>query len=349
MKAVINLKALRENALAFRSLTGGKLCAVVKANAYGHGAVEVVNALCGVADCFAVALIEEAVAIKTAVCGKDILVLTPPTDEEEATVCIENGFILSLSSNRETELLKKATRGEKVARVHVKLNTGMNRYGVDKADLDDVCRRLENVHWARVEGVYSHLYSTDTLVCEKQRAAFLAGVEVVLKRFPNVTAHLSATYGTTLGKAYSFDMVRVGLGLYGYLPSGVDENVKKRLGLKRVMTVYAKPVAARIYTGGGFGYGDIQDERLLGKRIGTYRFGYADGFLRKKDNGVVGAEKNLNTLCMDACIRETDNVTLGEFEPILTDAEKTAEAVGAIAYETLCLSTVRAEMVYVYE
>ena len=76
------MDSIRRNAETFRSLTGKPLCAVVKANAYGHGAEEVVNALSGVADCFAVALIEEGKAIQTAACGKDILVLTPPTDED---------------------------------------------------------------------------------------------------------------------------------------------------------------------------------------------------------------------------------------------------------------------------
>ena len=81
--AKINLKAIVTNAKYFKESTGTKLCAVVKANAYGHGAVNVVNALSGLADFFAVSLIEEGIEISTAVCGKDILVLTPPITTEE--------------------------------------------------------------------------------------------------------------------------------------------------------------------------------------------------------------------------------------------------------------------------
>ena len=83
VKAKIYLGNVRRNAVKFRALTGKKLCAVVKANAYGHGAVEIVNALENTADCFAVALIEEGLEIRMATCGKDVLVFTPPMTEEE--------------------------------------------------------------------------------------------------------------------------------------------------------------------------------------------------------------------------------------------------------------------------
>ena len=80
--AKINLKAIKENASAFKTLAKCKLCAVVKANAYGHGAVETVNALSQIADFFAVAIIEEGIEISDVVCGKKVLVFTPPTDVE---------------------------------------------------------------------------------------------------------------------------------------------------------------------------------------------------------------------------------------------------------------------------
>ena len=83
VRAEINLQHIRHNAEAFSRLTKTKLCAVVKANAYGHGAEAVTAALCGIADSFVVALIEEGLAIRVAACGKDILVLTPPTAEDE--------------------------------------------------------------------------------------------------------------------------------------------------------------------------------------------------------------------------------------------------------------------------
>ena len=80
--AEIHLGNIRRNAELFKKITGAKLCAVVKANAYGHGAEEVAYALSDIADCFAVALVDEGLQIRSAACGKDILVFSPPITEE---------------------------------------------------------------------------------------------------------------------------------------------------------------------------------------------------------------------------------------------------------------------------
>ena len=144
--AEINLKAVEENAKAFKRLTGKKLFAVVKANAYGHGATEVVGALNGVADGFAVAIVEEGEEIKIAACGKDILVFTPPTDEEDCCRILQNGFLACVSDLRSARLVSKvAMEKNVVARVHLKVNTGMNRYGLDGRTLGKVCKLLKKI------------------------------------------------------------------------------------------------------------------------------------------------------------------------------------------------------------
>ena len=94
--AEIHLGNVRRNAEYFKRVTGAKLCAVVKANAYGHGAEEITLALSSVADCFAVALVDEGVAIRTAACGKDVLVFSPPLTEEEGYQILANGFIATV-------------------------------------------------------------------------------------------------------------------------------------------------------------------------------------------------------------------------------------------------------------
>ena len=128
----MHLKRIRQNAQAFKNLTKTKLCAVVKADAYGHGSVEVASALVGVADCFAVALIDEGLSIRTAVCGKDILVLTPPLCKADAYTGIKNGFILTVSDLKTAKLITSVCREYNLsARVHLKVNTGMNRYGAE--------------------------------------------------------------------------------------------------------------------------------------------------------------------------------------------------------------------------
>jgi len=217
--ARINLKALRENARYFREQTGAKLCAVVKANAYGHGAEEIVSALTGIADAFAVAIIDEAIAIKPVACGQEILVFSPPTDEREALSLIVEGFTACVADYHSAILLvRQATRLKKRVNVHLKINTGMNRYGMGKSQLQKVCRLLSEQPYVRVSGVFSHLYTTQRKQAEEQREAFLELSKVCLKYFPSATRHLSATYGSLLGERFTFDMVRVGIGLYGYLP-----------------------------------------------------------------------------------------------------------------------------------
>ena len=323
-------------------MTGVKLCAVVKANAYGHGGVEVVNALSGKADCFAVALIEEALAIRLAACGKDILVFTPPTTKEDALALQENEFVATVDSLSTAKLIKSiAEERKKIIRVHLKVNTGMNRYGMSLQTLGKICGEFSHHPYVSVEGVYSHLHGQTELSACEQRERFLRAVELTKGYFPKVTIHLSATFGSLLGKDFAFDMVRIGLGLYGYAPI-------PNLPLQKAMRVYAQCVAVRKYKFGTLGYGENVRREKFGSKISVHLFGYADGFLREQRNGVEGFEQNANNLCMDACVK-LQNGRVGEWLPVLTNAEETAKQTGTIAYEVLCAATRRAEFRYEYE
>ena len=201
VRAKIYLKHIRHNAECFSALTGKRLCAVVKANAYGHGAEEVVNALSGVADCFAVALIEEGIAIRAATCGKDILVFTPPTEEEEAYVLAVNGFVASVPDLRTAKLLSSVCKKYRLPlKAHLKVNTGMNRYGMNPSMLGKVCKLLQGDPFVRVTGIYSHLCECSLVRAEKQLDLFLRMERICKRYFPAVISHLGATYGAMLGR-----------------------------------------------------------------------------------------------------------------------------------------------------
>lgn len=345
IKAEIHLKSIVQNAQTFKTLTKKKLCAVVKADAYGHGAEEIAFALQGVADCFAVALLSEAKAIKTPACGKDVLILCPPIELLEAIEAVQNGFVCTVTGITSARLVARASElCKSLARVHLKVNTGMNRYGMGVSELGRVCNFFKKTPLVRVEGLFSHLHDPFGESAKKQRERFLQAARVAKRYYPNLTLHLSATAGALLGKDFAFDMVRVGLGLYGYLPIGA----KKKLPLKKGMTVYGAVVECRKYAYGGAGYGKELCEREQGKYLSVLRVGYADGFLRNKENGMKGFEKNANNLCMDACIRKGKHKR-GEETPILTDADETAKQAGTIAYEVLCAATRRAERIYLYD
>lgn len=346
MKAVIHLKSICDNAKQFRS-KARRLCAVVKANAYGHGAEEVTYALQGIVDCFAVALIEEAIAIRAAACGKGILVFTPPLTEEDAEAIIKNGFIGTISDLRSARLLMEtAARLGKSVKAHIKVNTGMNRYGIMPIWVGRICAYLQEQQHVLITGIYSHLYTTDREIANVQRKRFCRAIRICKTYYPDVIAHLGGTYAAMLGEKFCFDMVRVGIGLYGYLPTENAGN-DSLFDLKKGMTVYAVTTAQRKYHYGGCGYGIVGD-CPQGVSLSVDRFGYADGFLRRKENGVIGAETHANNLCMDACIRRANN-KVGQWRMILSDADCIARQTGTISYEVLCAATRRAELIYEYD
>lgn len=349
MRANIRLRSIQNNAKAFKSITKTKLCAVVKADAYGHGIVETVCALEGIADCFAVSLLDEAIVAQTAACGKDILILTPPLTEQDVYFSAKRGFVLTVDSLPTARLVLLATEKYRLfARVHLKVNTGMNRYGLSAKTLKIVCECFYNNARVSVEGLYSHLYQTEAETAEKQRTLFLQMREVCLRYFKDAVCHLSATYGALLGERFAFDMVRIGIGLYGYLPTDSFVDGMRRPKLQKAMTVWAQVSASARYSFGGAGYGKAKRKLSKGDRLYVCRYGYADGFLRKRKNGVFGWRKQANNICMDACVRKGASKR-GEWVKILSDADETARLTGTISYEVLCAATRRAERVYEYE
>ena len=334
------MENIRRNATLWKEKSGVKLCAVVKADAYGHGAEEVTLALAETADMFAVALIEEGQAIRTAACGRDILVFTPPLNEEECYALLSNGFLVSVPNLFTARLLVKVSEKYNLpARVHLKVNTGMNRYGMNPSMLGRVCHFLQDKPWISVEGLYSHLYTCERGISEWQRREFLQMREICKRYFPSFISHLGATYGCLLGKSFSFDMVRIGLGLYGYTP------VPTTLPLEKGMTVETRVVLSRKYAKGGVGYGELPKERTP-KRLALCRVGYADGILRQSKNGTDGWEENINPACMDVSIRESDK-RRGASVPVMTNADETAKITGTVSYEVLCAATRRAERLYI--
>jgi alanine racemase len=184
----------------------------------------------------------------------------------------------------------------------------------------------------------------------EQRELFLRQQRVCKSYFPNLCCHLSATSGSLYGEDFAFDMTRVGLGLYGYLPPKLEEEARKvgeTLDLKKAMRIYGKVLFSRRVSFGGLGYGNSLDEEKLKKKekVSLLRFGYADGFLRTKRNGVEGYAKNANNLCMDASIQWGEKKR-GKQVPLMLNADQTAEIAGTISYEVLCAATRRAEFIY---
>ncbi len=322
--SVINLRNIRANALKIRAKTGNKkLFAVVKADAYGHGAEEVARAIEDVCDGFCVAITDEGAALRIAGISKPILVFAPPLDRADVERSALYGLDLTVNSVKTARLIGGLSAE---CRLHIKVNTGMNRTGCNLKELPEVLRVADTRF---LEGVYSHLYAPqNAAACHNQLKIFNRAEELVRSKKPDVCAHISASGGLLRGGGFIKDGVRAGILLYGYAPSGFSAS-----GFKPAMRVYARRTQQTGFIGGGVGYNYADREY---KRLSAYRLGYADGFLR----GVPLGEK---TLCMDAFLRNGG----GELLCVMKDADEYARRCGTISYEVLTSVTRRSEKIYV--
>ncbi len=320
--SVIDLAAIKGNARRMRSLAGGaKFYAVVKADAYGHGAERVALHLQSLADGFCVAIVEEGAALRIAGVTAPVLVLTPVTSRDDALAAAFYGLEVSVNGVRSAELCGGLD-------CHIKLNTGMNRYGCNADGLPEVLETLKAAG-GRVKGLYSHLYCPHVRERrEEQLKIFNEAERLVKAAYPRAVCHLSATAGTMLGGRFLKDGVRCGISLYGYAPQGFS-----RAGLVPALKVYARRVQRTPVVGRGAGYA-VAAERY--EKLSAYRAGYADGFSRTAPLGV-------GNLCMDAFVSGEE----AQLVPVFTDADEYAARCGTISYEALCSVTRRSERVYI--
>ncbi len=297
----LNFAALLHNANYFKKLLrGARLCAVVKNDAYGHGAEHVARYLEEVADCFAVGTLDEAMRISFV--KKDILILLP-IDESDCEKAINKNCILTVDSFCTLNaVLRVTSRLNKKARIHIKIDSGMSRLGFGSKDIGKLVCLLENSPRIIVEGVYSHFYGENALDCDKQFQEFMPccrAIEQFLGK--RLIKHISNSGGALLSNKYHLDMARIGLGLYGY----GNEN------LRAVKTVTANVVAVKeIGAGSVVGYG-AKFVAAANCKIAVVDVGYAQGFAR----ALVGTSVEVNgikckvlAVCMAMIIVEVDNV-----------------------------------------
>ena len=321
-RAVVRLDLIRANAQYFLSRAhGAKLCAVVKADAYGHGAPAVAQALSGTADMFAVALVEEGAQLRHAGVAEDILVLCPPLCEEDVVRGARHRLLFTVSDAADYALLARTCEKYGLCvSCHIKANTGMNRFGFGEEEFGAfLAGRLSDR--VRVEGICSHFYRPeDAATAEGQFDLFQKFCATAERAFGPLLRHIAATGGVLASSKYCLGMVRVGIGLYGYLPAGFSLPAG---ALRPAMSVWSSVAAAREYRGGGAGYGGYLPK---GRYLSVIRAGYADGFFRARAEG--------NSLCMDACVEETKREKYDEV-CIFSDADEYARRHGTISYEAL--------------
>ena len=359
VRAEINLYAIEFNLRNIREHIGAKLCAVVKANAYGHGAVEVAKVAveCG-ADFLAVATVAEGLELRRAGFELPILILSLiPTSAAE--VVVENDLTATVADLDCAEKISSAAvKLNRLAKVHLKIETGMGRIGIAPAVAVVLAQKISALSNVELEGVFSHFADADSAdrtftnqqikifsdVAEKIRAA---GVAVKIFHLAESAAILD------IPQAH-FDMVRAGIITYGLYPS---DDVKKTLALRPAMKLVARVAfLKKIPAGVSIGYG----REFVAARdslIATLPIGYADGYIRAYKNFHVEIRGQLapiaGRICMDQTmidVTDVDGVQAGDevilFGSDLITIDDAANHLNTINYEVTCLVSARVPRVF---
>lgn len=333
-KAVIDLNLLVKNALEIRAKLnkGVKFCAVVKADAYGHGAGVVANALYPYVDCFAVALLEEAVTLRNAGIDKEILCLTPFFENETERAVAYNITATVCNAKQILSLSAAAQKLGKFSRIHLKFNAGMNRLGVDLKTLAELLVLIKGCENLYLGGMYAHFSAPENKKSRiTQLNKFLLANNLVKGYNNNAMCHISASGGFLSG--VQADMVRIGILLYGYKPFESDF-----ISVNPIMRVYAPVLTERkVEKGQNALYGDHILEK--DECFSLVRYGYADGLFRKQVDG------QINNRCMD--ITAVKGCVTGVWQPVMVNADEIAKKYDTVNYEVLSKCALRAEKIYV--
>ncbi len=273
----INPGAIRHNAeLILQKVSPAGILPVVKANAYGHGAVEVAGCLSGLSGYFAVANLEEAIQLKEAGI-RESLVLLGPSLPGERQPSIKSGFLPTVSSAKETRAFPAGPDG--CRRVHFKIDSGMGRIGAWKDDALSDLLTLATDPACKVEMISTHLPSVeeDPRGTEEQLLWFQIAREQLLPHFPAAKFHALNSAGILRFPDRHFDLVRPGLLLYGVSPvsGNADGEFLPALSWRaRVALVRNVPAGRSISYGGEF----VTKKPC---RLAVLPIGYADGFFRQ--------------------------------------------------------------------
>ncbi|MCA0267623.1 MAG: alanine racemase [Bacteroidetes bacterium] len=343
--ARISRDALRHNArLLARLGPPARLMAVVKADGYGHGAVEVARTLeADGVGAFAVAHTSEAAALRAAGVSGAILVFGQPFEDDLAAASALDLDVMA-GSLEAVRRIEEAARVGAPLRVHAKVETGLNRLGLDPAEVPEALRRLRDAPGVTVAGLWSHLATSDAFA--DVQADALAAFDGLA---PDVPRHLTASGPLVDGHGVRVDsrgFVRCGIALYGLAPDG-NPATPARVGLRPALALESRVVRLRTLAPGetvSYGRRFVASQPT---RIATVSVGYADGLPRLLSNrgwmGIDGQRAPIaGVVCMDmtmldlgdpagpmaASVREGDRVAaMGPGGPSLEEVAAWAETI----------------------
>ena len=362
----INFNHLVSNLNHFRSKIKPetKLMVMVKAFGYGSGNLEVSNVLqFHNVDYLTVAFADEGVELRRAGINLPIMVMSPEVNSYDNIV--KYHLEPEVFSFRNLECIERAMENMALPEahplnIHIKLDTGMHRLGFSNDELPELIRRIKANPMLNVKSVFSHLATADNPAEDaftlSQIHTFEEGSQMIVEAFPyKVLRHILNTAGITRFPQYQFDMVRLGIGLYGVPTCEADKGVLEPVVALRTTINQIKTVPA----GDSIGY-NRHGHAEHKMRIGIIPIGYADGLSRLLGNGngklyVNGQQVPIvGDICMDMCMIDLTGVDAAEGDTVVIfDAEHDiadiARACQTIPYEIMTRVSQRVKRVYYQE
>jgi alanine racemase len=360
----INLNKLVDNVNYYRSLLAPdvQLMCMVKAMGYGSGGSEIARVLQHIGvNYLAVAYADEGVELRESRITLPIMVMNPEEEAFEDIISYQlepeiysfkvlHAFVNKLDALGITEPYP----------VHIKIDTGMHRLGFEEADLGNLITELKKIPVIKVRSVFSHLAASDNSSLDeftKEQTRIFEKAFTLIEKELGYTAikHICNSGGITRFKSAHYNMVRLGIGMYG-----IGVNFEERKKLENVGTLKTTISQIKKVTAGQtVGYnrnGKIDKETY----IATIPIGYADGFSRQLGNGRHGVYvagkfcKTIGNICMDMCMIDVTGVNCNEGDEVIIfkNAEQInamASALQSISYEVLTNVSGRVKRVYVQE
>ncbi|MGN8388274.1 alanine racemase [Helicobacter pylori] len=368
----VNTASLRHNFSAVKSIVPKDACvmAVVKANAYGAGAIKASEIfLQEGANYLGVAALDEALELRSHFSKTPILILGY-SPNANASMLIDNDLSAMVFSLEQAEVFSQmALKAKKRLKIHLKIDTGMHRLGLEPNFKSiETIKKIRTLKGLEVEGIFTHLSNADAKIkthAKNQMKAFNAFLEQLLdqkiefqyRHAYNSAGILSLCNGN---ENRLLNLYRPGIMLYGFYPSNEMKESSQTI-LKNVISLKARIVQIkRVKKGEFIGYGKhfYTNEETL---VGVLALGYADGLVRDLGNRIQVAINNqsaplIGKVCMDQCFvklndiqaKEGDEVILfGDKSDKANDASEIAALLNTIPYETISTLSKRLERVYI--
>ncbi|WQT45783.1 alanine racemase [Helicobacter pylori] len=368
----VNSASLRHNFSAVKSIVpkDAHIMAVVKANAYGAGAIKASEIfLQEGANYLGVATLDEALELRSHFSKTPILILGY-SPNSNASMLIDNDLSAMIFSLEQAEVFSQmALKSQKRLKIHLKIDTGMHRLGLEPNFKSiEIIKKIRTLKGLEIEGIFTHLSNADAKIkthAKNQMKAFNAFLEQLLDQkieFQYRHAYNSAgILSLCNGNENRFlNLYRPGIMLYGFYPSnGMKETCPTIL--KNVISLKAQIVQIRSVKKGEFiGYGEhfYTNEETL---VGVLALGYADGLMRALGNRIQVAINNqlaplIGKVCMDQCFVKLNNIQAKEGDEVIlfgdkrakaNDASEIAALLNTIPYETISTLSKRLERVYI--